>query len=160
MGYEVNAIGSLFNHSCIYNTIKISHLNENVYYILRPVKKGEQLLVNYGGSAADFTLTTKEQRKEELKKFGIKKCDCEACFHNYPTINQIAEHIENDQLEWILGSFEDEYNGLYEISDERLMRCLTVMQKAEKILFHPNVVLHKLEWAVLTDMHLNAREYE
>lgn len=38
---------SLFNHSCVPNVLHVSHGNVMIGFVLRPVKKGEQLFIHY-----------------------------------------------------------------------------------------------------------------
>jgi hypothetical protein len=47
-GDGLTAFGSLMNHSCIPNVDRVFVDNKFVFYVRRPVKKGEQLFTCYG----------------------------------------------------------------------------------------------------------------
>lgn len=45
---------SLFNHSCVPNVLHVSHGNKMIGFVVRPVKKGEQLFISYFDNTTDI----------------------------------------------------------------------------------------------------------
>lgn len=80
-GYSFSFFASLLNHSCIPNIQCITFDDKFVFYVTRPVKKGEQLLAN---------------RRLLISKKLISPCICYACIHNYDLSFSIE--IENQNL--------------------------------------------------------------
>lgn len=48
IGSGILLLGSLFNHSCTPNIDRMIYDNKFIFYVKRPIQKGEQLFVNYG----------------------------------------------------------------------------------------------------------------
>lgn len=80
---EITApIASYIHHSCAPNAAKFLVGNSVIVVTMRPIKKGEQLLVSYCN-----LLENCERRKSELmQKFGIQ-CQCERCAPGFVPLN-------------------------------------------------------------------------
>ncbi|KAG6455116.1 SET and MYND domain-containing protein 4 [Manduca sexta] len=78
------AFHSLINHSCAPNVTRATKLGstEKVLFALRPIKKGMQILDNYGYHHA---LEDRLSRQQGLKFQYKFICSCEACVNNWPT---------------------------------------------------------------------------
>lgn len=73
--------GSLLNHSCIPNVDRVFVENKFVFYVRRPIAKGQQLFICYGTLFVD---APRELRQETLlDEYGFV-CACEACVGDYP----------------------------------------------------------------------------
>ncbi|XP_037048043.1 SET and MYND domain-containing protein DDB_G0273589-like [Bradysia coprophila] len=77
---KVVNVFSLFNHSCVSNVNKTSHNKSFICTTTRPVKKGEQLFINYL-NPAEMKLTS-DRRQELLKLSWGFECMCQKCVHN------------------------------------------------------------------------------
>ena len=77
---------SMFNHSCDANVTRVT-LPHGVTAIvtIRSLKKGEQLLDNYG---AHYAMQSKAMRQKHLKKHYSFTCLCIACKHEWPAIDE------------------------------------------------------------------------
>lgn len=81
---------SLFNHSCFPNILNDTTGNKSFAVTIRPVKKGEQLFVNYSAQATGITSTFAERQKFSLENFNFK-CECERCA---PTKDQPIDTLD------------------------------------------------------------------
>ncbi|KAL0123036.1 hypothetical protein PUN28_007576 [Cardiocondyla obscurior] len=72
---------SLFNHSCSANILRHSRSKHEVIYTLYPIRKGEQLLDNYGKHHAIMPKATRQQKL--LKQYHFV-CDCVPCQEDWP----------------------------------------------------------------------------
>lgn len=61
---------SMFNHSCVPNTLRINYGNKMIAYVLRPVKKGEQLFISYA---------TGNEHVSSMQKTLVFQCKCSKC---------------------------------------------------------------------------------
>lgn len=74
--------GSLLNHSCIPNIDRVFVENKFVFFVRRPIAKGQQLFTCYGTLFVD---APREQRQETLlDEYGFL-CSCEACINDFPS---------------------------------------------------------------------------
>lgn len=79
-GYSL--LGNLFTHSCDPNVAIMTVDNKFVFYICRPVKKGEALELCYG---TEYYYQSRKDRMENLhKNCGGIICTCDACVKDYP----------------------------------------------------------------------------
>ncbi|EFN81720.1 Putative SET domain-containing protein L678 [Harpegnathos saltator] len=74
---------SLFNHSCNPNVFRVSRSQHTVLYTLYPIRKGEQLLDNYG---CHFTMQPKLDRQNMLLQQYYFTCKCVPCQENWPLL--------------------------------------------------------------------------
>jgi hypothetical protein len=82
LNYGYSLIGSLFTHSCDPNVAIMTVDNKFVFYICRPVKKGEALELCYG---TEYFYQPRKERMENLyKNCGGIICTCDACLKDYP----------------------------------------------------------------------------
>lgn len=81
VGSGIRLFGSLINHSCIPNVARTIVDNKFVFFVKRPIQKGQQLFTTYGPS---FTFAPREMRQKTLKGHYNFDCNCEACAGNYP----------------------------------------------------------------------------
>nr|CAD7447407.1 unnamed protein product [Timema bartmani] len=82
IGAAAYATMSLVNHSCEPNVVRHSYRDTVVLRAIRLIKKGEQVLDNYG---YHYALHEKEERQSHLKDQYYFICDCEACHDDWPT---------------------------------------------------------------------------
>ncbi|EFN81718.1 SET and MYND domain-containing protein 4 [Harpegnathos saltator] len=75
---------SLFNHSCNPNVFRVSRSQHTVLYTLYPIRKGEQLLDNYG---SHFAMESKIVRQNMLLKHYHFTCKCIPCQENWPVLS-------------------------------------------------------------------------
>ncbi|KAJ6646435.1 Histone-lysine N-methyltransferase ASHR1 [Pseudolycoriella hygida] len=81
-GQALCLFGSLMNHSCIPNVDRVFVQNKFVFFVRRPIFKGQQLFISYGSLFLDMP---REIRQQNLKdEYGFWCC-CEACVRDYPT---------------------------------------------------------------------------
>lgn len=96
------AFGSLLNHSCAPNIVRIYKNTKLLIFILRPIKANDILYDNYGYHYATHPKRIRQQNLELQYRF---QCKCEACENNYPLYNELPqpkecpECIENDDFE-------------------------------------------------------------
>lgn len=70
----IGNLTSLFNHSCAPNTLRINYGNKMIAYILRPVKMGEQLFINYATGSENVI------NMQRTLRFQCKCSKCEPCW--------------------------------------------------------------------------------
>lgn len=87
MGSGVCPFGALFNHHCDSNIGRVTVDNKIVFYVERPIKKGEQLFISYGPV---FSRKGRDERQKELMQYSFK-CDCDACEKNLPLIKNLPK---------------------------------------------------------------------
>jgi hypothetical protein len=76
-------IGSLLGHSCDPNVAVFGVDNKFVFYICRPVKKGESLDICFGTEY--FYMSRKERTDILYRNYGIV-CTCDACIQSWPVV--------------------------------------------------------------------------
>jgi hypothetical protein len=92
--YSLLGMGSLtltyyFNHSCAPNIYQFYDDSKVHFIVLRPIKKGEQLFIEYG--MKNF-LTAAFNERQEYLNINHFKCKCEACVN--PEEYPLAEHLQ------------------------------------------------------------------
>ncbi|XP_037034438.1 SET and MYND domain-containing protein DDB_G0273589-like [Bradysia coprophila] len=95
---------SLINHSCSPNIVRIPFGNKMVVFVLRNIKKGEQLFDNYG---SHHFIDTLSYRQEEMQLNYLFACDCNACTNNFPS----HKNLPNGNIE----------NGVTDMDTDKLM---------------------------------------
>lgn len=82
LNYGYSLVGSLFSHSCDPNVAIMTVDNKFVFYVCRPVMKGETLEICYG---TEYYYQPRNERMENLfKNCGGITCTCDACLKDYP----------------------------------------------------------------------------
>eukprot|EP00095_Tigriopus_kingsejongensis_P007491 maker-scaffold580_size130538-snap-gene-0.31 protein:Tk07491 transcript:maker-scaffold580_size130538-snap-gene-0.31-mRNA-1 annotation:"set and mynd domain-containing protein 4-like" len=71
---------SLLNHSCDPNVVRHYYSNNSVVRAIRTIKKGEEILDNYG---YHYAVMPKEERQRKLHNQYYFHCTCFACNHNW-----------------------------------------------------------------------------
>lgn len=66
----IGNLTSLFNHSCVPNTLRINYGNKMIAYILRPIKAGEQLFISYAMG---------RENVRNMQKTLCFQCKCSKC---------------------------------------------------------------------------------
>ncbi|XP_035731524.1 SET and MYND domain-containing protein 4-like [Vespa mandarinia] len=99
-GIAAMAFYSLFNHSCDPNILRYSRSTNMIICAAYPIKKGDQILDNYG---QHYAIMVKQRRQEKLLQQYYFKCDCIPCKKDWP-------------LYCSLPSFEDLVTNLYDKS--------------------------------------------
>ncbi|KAL6259901.1 hypothetical protein P5V15_009812 [Pogonomyrmex californicus] len=77
---------SLFNHSCNPNILRHSRSKHIVIYAMYPIRKGEQLLDNYG---KHYAIMPKATRQQKLLKQYYFTCDCTPCQEDWPLYHEL-----------------------------------------------------------------------
>jgi len=72
---------SLINHSCDPNVVRHYYSANAVVRTIRTIKKGEEILDNYG---YHYAVMSREERQRKLNNQYFFKCDCYACSKNWP----------------------------------------------------------------------------
>ncbi|XP_012538700.2 SET and MYND domain-containing protein 4 isoform X1 [Monomorium pharaonis] len=80
---------SLINHSCDPNVFRHSKPEHIVLYAMYPIKKGEQLLDNYG---THYAIMSKEMRQQKLLKQYYFTCDCIPCQEDWPLYHELKSY--------------------------------------------------------------------
>lgn len=87
IGSGIFPLSSFFNHSCAPNVSRITVDNKLVFIATRPIEKNQQLLVCYRSNFLGFN---KRDRKKELRRSYRFECSCEACFNDYPKLDNMV----------------------------------------------------------------------
>jgi SET and MYND domain-containing protein len=74
MGFGLFPLGSIFNHSCLPNCTYTNEGPQLVFRLLRPVREGEELCVNYTELYA-----ARDERRAELHATKSFECRCRRC---------------------------------------------------------------------------------
>jgi SET and MYND domain-containing protein len=74
MGFGLFPLGSIFNHSCLPNCTYTNEGPQLVFRLLRPVREGEELCVNYTELYA-----ARDERRTELHATKSFECRCRRC---------------------------------------------------------------------------------
>ncbi|KAJ8679927.1 hypothetical protein QAD02_015714 [Eretmocerus hayati] len=91
-GNILGACSSLINHSCDPNICRIFIPGPKIImFTVRPVKKGEQLLISYGANATEVT----ELRQQQLRETFSFWCNCKPCVEDWPELDTLVSKIEN-----------------------------------------------------------------
>lgn len=81
IGSGAYALLSLINHSCDPSVVRHSYGNVCVVRAIKPIKKGEEILDNYG---ALYPLSVRAERRAKLRPSYFFDCNCEACQLDLP----------------------------------------------------------------------------
>lgn len=81
---------SLINHSCDPAVVRHNYGNICVVRAIKPIKKGEEILDNYG---ALYPLTIREERRAKLRPQYFFDCNCDACQLQLPLYFDIPEDV-------------------------------------------------------------------
>ncbi|XP_025991232.2 SET and MYND domain-containing protein 4 isoform X2 [Solenopsis invicta] len=80
---------SLINHSCDPNILRHSRSEHIVLYAMYPIRKGEQLLDNYG---THYAIMSKPMRHQKLLKQYYFTCDCIPCQEDWPLYHEVKSY--------------------------------------------------------------------
>ncbi|XP_055304263.1 SET and MYND domain-containing protein DDB_G0273591-like [Sitodiplosis mosellana] len=94
---------SLFNHNCAPNAFYSIKDNYGYCLTVRPIKKGEQIFVNYLGDRVE---ESKANRQSYIKREWGFVCDCERCKPKSRRFDT-REMVEDPSWEYINSHFED-----------------------------------------------------
>jgi hypothetical protein len=90
---------SLINHCCDNNITNLEGENELVFYVVKPIKAGEQLFFNYLGYKAPMMPTF--ARQERLCTTFDFVCDCDFCNEDYtPDITRTITAKANEKAKF------------------------------------------------------------
>lgn len=128
-------LASYFNHSCAPNVLACQKGNVRMIITLRPIKKGQQLFINY--------LSQNEHVDNLYRKFGCR-CECEKCQSDYkpyklPVTEELAylgqQYINRHEL------MKNEKNTKYDESDSRQMQksCIDFLTKYGSMLWNDDL---------------------
>ena len=81
---------SLCNHSCNPNVARHSNGRTCIVRAVRAIRKGEEILDNYG---PHFLSNNLEERQKYLETQYFFKCTCEACLEKWPTVDKLQDAI-------------------------------------------------------------------
>ncbi|XP_065579041.1 SET and MYND domain-containing protein 4-like isoform X2 [Artemia franciscana] len=90
VGLAIYQIASLLNHSCYPNVARYFSGTKLVIRALRKIPSGEPILDNYGPL---FTHKSIKERKRTTNGRYWFDCQCDACYHNWPTYRELEEEI-------------------------------------------------------------------
>ncbi|KAJ8674904.1 hypothetical protein QAD02_010690 [Eretmocerus hayati] len=146
---------SLITIGCVPNVDKcITFANKVVFYVLRPIKAGSQII--YGGKmdSSFYELAAKSSRQSAHQKFYNCPCECEACINDWseilPTMTGVFKvplplrrsedecliEMEAIMDEWIANAHKQNYPNFKQISKTR-----DVMVKAWKCIPMPSLAI-------------------
>jgi len=91
IGAAVFGVLSLINHSCDPNVVRHYYSCNGVVRSIRTIKKGEELLDNYG---YHYAVMPKEERQRKLYNQYYFRCDCGACAQNWPTYQGLPNTMQ------------------------------------------------------------------
>ena len=80
---------SLLNHSCDPNVVRHYYSANAVVRAVRTIKKGEEILDNYG---YHYAVMAQEERQRKLYNQYYFHCSCHACQSNWPTYPNIQSN--------------------------------------------------------------------
>lgn len=86
IGAACYGILSLLNHSCDPNVVRHYYSNNAVVRAIRTIRKGEELLDNYG---YHYAVMPKEERQRKLHNQYYFHCACFACSQNWPVYTSL-----------------------------------------------------------------------
>lgn len=93
LGLAQCPISSLVNHSCAPNVFRAVHKKSFVLVANQIISVGEQIFDSCG---VYYVYDKKSVRQEAIKKgFGIN-CDCIACVHDYPILDEMTPKNNNN----------------------------------------------------------------
>jgi hypothetical protein len=90
IGGSVYPTVSLCNHSCNPNVARHSTGRTCIVRTIRSIKKGEEILDNYG---PHFLSNNLEERQKHLETQYFFRCTCEACSEKWPTVDKLPDAI-------------------------------------------------------------------
>lgn len=99
---------SLLNHSCAPNTSYKLEGDISYWVTTRPIKKGEQIFINYLGDRVEHPVVTRQQYIEAHWGFRCEceRCKCEQC--KQPThLFNIREMADNQSYRYIYRNYDD-----------------------------------------------------
>lgn len=111
---QTSLLRNYFRHSCAPNVFNADRDGYGIYITMRPVKKGEKLLV----TLYDLTNTPKEQRQQILKTEKHFKCTCIRCVDRSAT-SRLRKQFKSDSL----------VKALFDKQTDSFDKCVAVMQK-------------------------------
>ncbi|KAK2577172.1 hypothetical protein KPH14_003329 [Odynerus spinipes] len=109
---------SLINHSCDPNVLRNSRLEHVVLYAAYPIKKGEQLLDNYGQL---YAMTPKEERQQPLLKQYYFECKCVPCNEDWPLYFNLPSYkvtVKNSRNKSIITSALRKFDAYVTLATE------------------------------------------
>lgn len=90
LGGAVYPTISLCNHSCSPNVVRHSNGKTCIVRAIRPIKKGEEILDNYG---PHFLSNNLDERHKDLHTQYFFKCNCKACSDKWPTVDKLQFQV-------------------------------------------------------------------
>lgn len=81
---------SLCNHSCNPNVVRNSNGKTCIVRAIRPIKKGEEILDNYG---PHFLSNNFDERQKDLHTQYFFECNCKACSEKWPTVDKLQLQV-------------------------------------------------------------------
>lgn len=87
-------VTSLLNHSCAPNLCCIDHLNRKYLITIRPIKKGEQLFINYCNHVGGDS----DVRRQNLIKQRGFSCECDRCVVRRDAISQMNMMTDENMI--------------------------------------------------------------
>jgi hypothetical protein len=81
---------SFCNHSCNPNVVRNCNGKTCIVRAIRPIKKAEEILDNYG---PHFLSNNLDERQKKLHTQYFFKCNCKACSEEWPTVEKLMVQI-------------------------------------------------------------------
>jgi hypothetical protein len=98
-GVGILTLTHYFNHSCAPNVHQFYDDSKTYFVVMRPIKKGEQLLIEYGRQKLSHLFKTVEERQKDIMALYNFKCECEACKN--PNKYPLHEDLKLKDLDFI-----------------------------------------------------------
>lgn len=123
--HQVGLMTRFFNHSCAPNVSMGERDGNSIYVTVRPVKKGEELLI----SSFKFLLAGKEVRQQILRREKHLICKCSRCNGVSASIAQRQQVAGDPEFDWILSNAPKLNRYDSEKIREMLNKCVAFLKK-------------------------------
>lgn len=92
IGAAAMPVLSLINHSCDPNVVRHCYGDVLVVSVIRPIRRGEEILDNYGYHYATLSM---DERRSKLRHQYFFDCACRACTQQWPLYHDITRLRES-----------------------------------------------------------------
>lgn len=147
IGIGLYPFTTLINHACVPN-VKALFVGENsstyMIYASRPIRAGEQLFVCYKREM-NFLDTPIGKRKDNIQREYCFNCHCDACTHNYPTLNhlRVLNLCSEEENSFIMTNMSQLREGDMEAAKRGLTKYSAMLKKYAS--YYPCQDVYKLD---------------
>lgn len=155
IGVGLYPFTTLINHSCSPNA-KSFFVGENsstyMVYATRPIRAGEQIFICYK-KEMNFLETPIGKRKDTIQREYSFICHCDACTHNYPTLNhlRVLNIFSDEENSFLMNNMAQLREGDMEAAKRGLTKYSSMIRKYAT--YHPSQDMYKLD--LLLDQCMN-----